>query len=500
MDQYGTMAQAIFELVDNPIDYRRGRHMEVDVEVDRRQDLIVVQDVGGEGMDAEGIADWLNWGSGHPHAASDIGRFHVGGKAAAGSLGNSIRIWARRADTNEIWFFEDKEWATRPDWKQFGEPQQAKQSDLPRPLQSLPDRVGFVRIEITDLRPTRRYRPEDLKFQLANTYRALLEKGQLTIRVDAVPVEPLALPESSAFQHIEVDEHLPCGRRLRGRIWRLNRDELVESSRLIRGGIRCLYNGRLIREGEYFGHNLEGKGLLASLIGEIELGFVKTVPNKTDFHRDSPQWEQVEEQMNQILAPIVASLRRAQGERQISREERKRANQVRSELSEALKRINFDGASSNSAHAGDDGELEPGVGGRRSPRLGRNGSNSGHGSGSGTHTPRTEPPPNAVGTLQRLLRRSRGGDFPPIRLKPLDPTLRSGSGKDDDDSECIIVNIDHFMYKESEKSECYIAETAILPFLRPSDDETDYMTVEQYYGATLQLLNAWYEVHDMGGG
>src|SRR3989442_15679692 len=84
MEDFPTAADAFFELVDNPIDYRRGRQLAVTIDVDRGADRAAVQDSHGEGMDAEGIADWLPWGTGHPHTANDIGRFPKGGKAACG--------------------------------------------------------------------------------------------------------------------------------------------------------------------------------------------------------------------------------------------------------------------------------------------------------------------------------------------------------------------------------------------------------------------------------
>ena len=62
MNQYSTVAEALFEIIDNPIDYRFGRKLNIDICVQKSDDLVVVEDTGGEGMDADGIQDWLNWG------------------------------------------------------------------------------------------------------------------------------------------------------------------------------------------------------------------------------------------------------------------------------------------------------------------------------------------------------------------------------------------------------------------------------------------------------
>ena len=65
MEQYSSVADALFELVDNPVDFRRrGTPLEVTIEVDKEQDSIVVEDHGGAGMDEKAIAQWLKWGIG----------------------------------------------------------------------------------------------------------------------------------------------------------------------------------------------------------------------------------------------------------------------------------------------------------------------------------------------------------------------------------------------------------------------------------------------------
>lgn len=104
---YSSVSEALMELIDNPFDYRYGRHLRVEVTVDKRRDSIRVLDHGGEGMNAGGLSDWIAWGTGHEHNASDIGQYHVGGKLAAIYLAESVEIVCRRSGEREVWRFSD---------------------------------------------------------------------------------------------------------------------------------------------------------------------------------------------------------------------------------------------------------------------------------------------------------------------------------------------------------------------------------------------------------
>jgi hypothetical protein len=406
------VAEALFEIIDNPIDYRFGRKLNVHVQVNKAADLVVIEDSGGEGMDETGIQDWLNWGSGHPHLSSDIGRYHYGGKAATGFLANHIRILARRAGSETIWRFEDKQWATREDWGRYGRPATLDRRELPSHLALLDPSVGFVRFELRDLKRGHRYRLEDLRFRLSNYYRDLLNKGAISIALDGTAVTPLELPESPAFDPVVINRRLPSGRKLQGRIWRLNRDEVV-NSRFIKGGIRTLYNGRLITEGEYFGYYAEGKGLLASLIGELELDFCAPVPSKNAWVTDSDEWYEVEDAVGKILPDVIKVFRDAAEKSPATREERKLHNEVHRQLVAACKLV-----AERVPAGGDPGDVDPGpavdAAGRKPPTQASNGSSPqpGNGSRAATRNP-TPPPPGASGSLRRLVERlERDGGLP----------------------------------------------------------------------------------------
>lgn len=486
MDDFPTFADALFEIADNPLDYRHGRRLDIDISIARDRDLIVVEDIGGEGMDADGVANWLKWGTGHPHERTDIGQYHKGGKAACGYLADSVTILTRRAGHGEVWRFEDRHWQSRSEWKVFGEPA-PYEGPIPAHLAALPVEVGFTRLELSDLKD-RRYNLEKLRWMLGNTYRRLISQGQVRFRLDGQPVEALALPESSAFERREADIPLPSGRRVHAWVARLDRDE-VKGPR-IQGGLRLLYQGRLISEGEYFEHNLGGQGQLASLIGEVDLNHAAPLSNKTGFKKSTPEWAEIETELNKWLAPIIIEFRRAADAQPISREERKRVNEVRREITEALKRMRADQGTDR-----DDGASTADARGRRRPTRSMIPVRMKEPLG-GHHQPpavRTDAPEDPVGVLERLARKLRKGDeAPPIELDDLDPSVRSEAVRSGDTIVKVLINRAYPLYAELKGHEAYLAETALMELLMPA--ATEKTLVAEYVEQVNQCLAAWWQV------
>jgi hypothetical protein len=484
MNDFPTAADAFFEIIDNPLDYRHGREIEIDVQANKDADSVSVEDRGGEGMDAEGIADWLQWGSGHPHSGDDIGRYHKGGKAACGYLADSVRIVTRRSGQSDVWMFQDLRWKTREDWADFGVPEPYTK-DLPDHLTALPAGLGFTRIELSNLVTDHRWNLDRLRWRIGNTYRALISKGGLTIRLNGVVIPPLDLPLSSAFKERHIDVTLPSKHRVRGWVGRLDRDATRPGQNRIPGGIRCLYQNRLITEGEYFGHHAEGKGLLASLIGEIELNFVAPLSNKTDFQRGTAIWEEVERAMYDWLAPIIAEFRRAAESQPVTLEERKRVNAVRRQLEEALRAF-------ADAYTG---EAEGATLGRRPPTPRTSAVERPTIDGESprsTPQPRTPAPEGAVGTLRRLRGRiGPKGEVPPIVLKDLDPGVRSEADEADGRVIKVVINRAYPMYRDLKEQEAYIAETALLELLQPRSGEV--LPIKQFLYQVNDCLGYWYK-------
>ncbi len=115
-NNYPNMTDALLEIIENPFDYRKGRKLTVHVSVNKKTNgpgHISVLDTGGEGMDDEGLQDWIKWGTGHSHTSDDIGQYHVGGKLASVYLGKSLEIICRKAGSSNIYRFYDPNWGGR---------------------------------------------------------------------------------------------------------------------------------------------------------------------------------------------------------------------------------------------------------------------------------------------------------------------------------------------------------------------------------------------------
>lgn len=491
MDDFNTAADAFFELADNPIDYRLGRHLVERFEIQREQDRIIVLDYGGEGMDDAGIADWLQWGTGHPHGESDIGQFHKGGKAACGYLASGVRIFSRRHGATDVWKFEDPEFATREEWADFGQPEPF-QGELPQMVEELvPDAAGFTYFELFKLRADRRYNIERLKWLMSSFYRALLGTQNVEIWVNGEQVKPLDLRLSETFPKERLIVAVgKTGRKIVGWVGRLDRDSLRASGpQRVPGGIRCLYNGRLIRAGEFFGYMAEGQGAAQSLIGEVDLSFVPVLSNKTDFQRGTEMWELVEDAMRERLLPIINEFKKAADARPISREERKAANRVRNQLEQAAQAVLQSRIGGNGATPSD--AIEPYAGGRN---RGRQGGTVVEGSSTESDADRTrgphrdaatEAPPDAVGTLTRLRRRLIGG-FPLIRWEDSDPNVRSRVEPPDGPADVIFANRRFPLCRELKQSDAYLAETAVLEWCKPASGER--LEAADYIDAVNELL------------
>ena len=518
MEQYSSVADALFELVDNPIDFRRGRRLEITVEVDKDRDLIVVEDHGGAGMDADGIAHWLRWGSGRKRRPTDISRWRVGGKAASGYLANRLVMYAKAAGGTDVWFFEDEGWSTRSEAADWGEPEPLpKDVPLPRSLVERPVEDGYVRIELSHLRQNF-YNIEDLRWELSNTYRALLERGDVEISIGGQPVKPLHLPRSSRFNDVPIDLRTVSGHRVRGWVGRLDRDSVVGPStrRRIQGGIRCLYQGRLVRAGEYFGHAGDAKGSLASLIGEVELRFVAPNLMKTDFNRGSPEWAEVHSVLKPFMAPIIREFQEAAEKRSYTREERKALRTVCEEVGEVFRRLQQDRSWSGIDHRpgpAERGEFPvdppvPGEGGRRrSKRAQKNEReekpNDGEARPTKPRGPITEytlaaPEEDSVGKLIRLLDKVSGGTMnPPAILGSLDPSVRAGWRTDGQTK--LVVNTDFPLYEVFRQGQAadrkgqaragYFAETVIMKLAEPAEGEQ--RALADYLAEVSNLTAAW---------
>jgi len=290
---YRSSADAVMELVDNAVDSRLLKSS-LKVEITVHPQSLVVTAVGGEGMGIREIErNYLRWGGSPKRGRKLLGQYGQGGKAAIGHLGRRFSVEASRPGDEVAWRFADDDYRDRSRLKTY---------ELVVAPKRTPADVGYVRIRIDGI--DKRIDVRRLGQRLAETYRPLLEGRALELELDRLDIKPSPVPvaERRAFV-INTG-----GARLRG--WVGLSDPEHPAGGWV-PGIRCYRLGRLITDGEFFGH--PGPATLPAIVrlmGEVDVPNVSLTMNKTDFDRDSQAWVAVEARMHKLLASWVRRLER----------------------------------------------------------------------------------------------------------------------------------------------------------------------------------------------
>lgn len=316
---YRSSADAVMELIDNAIDSRLPK-APLKVEITVHPQSLVVTATGGEGMGIREIErNYLRWGGSPKRGRQLLGQYGQGGKAAIGHLGRRFAVEASRPGDSVAWRFTDDEYRDRSRLKTY---------DLIETPKRTPADVGYVRIRIDGI--DKRIDVRRLAQRLSETYRPLLERQELELTLDRVEIRPSSVP---------LAERRPFaintgGARLRG--W-VGLSDPEQAAGGWAPGMRCYRLGRLIADGEFFGH--PGPATLPAMVrlmGEVDVPNVTLTMNKTDFDRDGQAWVAVEARMHKLLAPWVRKLER-DGEVPPSPSAVRVAEQVRRLLSQALR-------------------------------------------------------------------------------------------------------------------------------------------------------------------
>ena len=255
---------------------------------------MVLTVVGGTGMGPKELErEYLRWGASRKKAGDSIGRYGQGGKAAIGHLGARFEILASRAGDTGAHGFADEEYRDRSHLRTY------ELHERPKPVAA---ELGYVRIEVGGV--DRKVDVRRLRARLAETYRPLLERGDVVLRLDRAVVTAPAWT---------LDERHEISVRAGGRVihgwWGLLPDPLPLSPP--EAGIRLYHLGRLVGSPEWFGHPGPAQHpAFNRLVGEIELPHVPVTMNKADVDRGSEVWADVEARLNRLLAPAVRRLTR----------------------------------------------------------------------------------------------------------------------------------------------------------------------------------------------
>ena len=423
---YRSSADAVMELVDNAIDSRLPKS-QLNVEIAVHPQSLVITATGGEGMGTREIErNYLRWGGSPKRGRQLLGQYGQGGKAAIGHLGKRFTVEASRPDDEIAWRFTDEDYRDRSRLKTY---------ELTEISKRTPVEVGYVRIRIDGI--DKRVDVRRLSQRLAETYRPLLERQDLRLTLDRLEVRPSPLPVAER-RLFAINSG---GARLRG--WVGLSDPRHPSGGWV-PGIRCYRLGRLIVDGEFFGH--PGPATLPAMVrlmGEVDVPNVTLTMNKTDFDRDSQAWVAVEARMHKLLASWVRRLARDL-EVPPPSSAIKVAEQVRRLLSQALR-------------LSDRQDLFVGLAPARPSSKPRNQAElplQAQPPDTADHEPRTPSPSSPDTPLEA---RKRG--FGIIAIRQLDPRVRSMTVLEDG-VRTVVINSRYPLFLERRGDVWYQLETA----------------------------------------
>src|SRR5438876_3114406 len=204
-------------------------------------------------------------------------------------------------------------------------------------------------------------------------------------------------------------------------------------------GLRCYRLGRLVKDGEFFGHPTPAQEPgMAQLIGEVEVRRVPLTINKSDFDRDSNAWVNIERRLHRLLKPLVRELSR-QTESPPPPSAVKVAQQVRRLLSQALRWADRPELFLGTA-PGRTGVTQP-SNGERSLR----------------ERVAAETEPSVPQPASDASPRRRG--FGDIVIRPLGPAIRSQTVIEDA-VKVVVINSQHPLFRERKGDIWYQLETA----------------------------------------
>jgi len=457
MSNYRDAQQAFLELIDNAVDNRTDdQPLKIRIRVSR--DELSIHNQGGRGLDFEGLENFFVWGYSEK-TQSEIGYYGVGGKAAMGYLGRSMRVVCSPKGSSTEYEVDDPSWESRPEdqWKEF-EPQ-IKKTDISE---------GYFRVRVTNLK--REVNGATLAAKLGDIYRPLILEGKVEVRINGRVIEPLEikyaqsekdfLPQQFLVQ-TKFGDHIPI------------KIGVLEEGQRVRSGIRCYYRGRLIEDEEFFGHPTPAQvPQLSRFIGEADLDFVPVTSNKASFIRSSVQWKHTESRLREVLKPWVVKIQT------LKSHEKSPVESYEKDLAKKAKRVLEDifartGIVSKSQLTGEAEGRRPAF-----PPSGERKTPTGKPGGPGPKEGQTAPHITAtIGEMKRW-----GALFAWEVGSMGSEGRRSEIIEEEGKRKILKINSDHPLYQAEKKAgesalEIYMAETAVL---RIAQEVCRNQTIEEY--------------------
>lgn len=288
----GTVVSRIMELIDNSIDAKLDdEQLEVTVKISKtgKHAKLVIKD-NGAGMDEDRAAKFFKLADSPKRDGKKIGRFGMGAKIAIMGLGDKVAIKTTQKgseDAFEINFDINAftSWEIAYDRKKS----QKEQHGTSITIEDLTIQIGDVKkLE------------KRLADAIGKTYKHFIKDGDTVIKINGKPVgvlEPELLEEYYQEFDFEVN-----GKRVYG--WA---GAMKTAGKNWKFGFDLINNKRIIKSNDFL--TRQAHTSLARLTGEIYLDDFKTDVHKTDFIRDSKDFQDMQQELiNNHLDELISKV------------------------------------------------------------------------------------------------------------------------------------------------------------------------------------------------
>lgn len=288
----GTIPSRIMELVDNSIDAKLpGVPVEIDVNVMKKGQQYAIEIIdNGHGMSEIVARSFFQLGKSQKTGKRKIGRFGLGSKVAILGIGDTCRVLT--SPHNEPYSVEiDFDIRKFKDWSI-----DYRVKEAPREEHGTKIRIENVTVRIGDMdRFLNR-----LHEHFSKTYKHFLDSKKAIIRINGKKVEPLEIEILPGFfQKFSFEVQ---GKKVFG--WA---GAMKEAGTNWKFGFDLINNGRIIKSNDLLSRQAHTS--LARLVGEIHLDDFKTDIHKTDFLRDDPVFQEMQDTLiNEVLADLISKI------------------------------------------------------------------------------------------------------------------------------------------------------------------------------------------------
>jgi hypothetical protein len=330
-----TAAKALGELVDNSIDARLGGlPLLIQIELNPADKTIVVKD------DAAGMSRDTAIKAVTPAVSEktvgQIGQFGFGLKAACNYLARRFELVTATASDNVAYriTYDRSDFLKKREWK--------------LPLEIIDKTFDHgTTIVLSELEISLYARLGDkVREYIGRTFRFFLRDAGVTIEVNGVPVAPVEIPVEEKW---DIDWTIKESRvrgwvGVRKSIGDLkDKEQSYEGDNVASGerglnGLTLARHNRVMRYGEWVGIHYHPTVRL--LTGELHLDDFPVNVNKTDFLRDTDEWQELENRLGEFYRTIDIRKRVAKASRRVKvadKNEQAKINQATERLAAVVK-------------------------------------------------------------------------------------------------------------------------------------------------------------------